>query len=47
MKLSTTSVLAEISDKVAEDMLYVELGSNGLGVSLHGQLIELRDERLR
>jgi len=47
MKLSTTSVLAEISDKVAEDMLYVELGSNGLGASLRGQLIELRDKRLR
>ena len=36
-----------MSDKADEDMLYVELGSNGLDASLRGQLIELRDERLR
>jgi len=46
-KLSTTSALAEMSDKVDEDMSNVELGSDGLGASLRGQLIGLRDERLR
>ena len=43
-KLSTASVLAEVSDKADKD---VELGSNGLGASLRGQLMELRDEQLR
>jgi len=41
------SVLAEMSDKVDEDVLYVELGSNGFDASLRRQLIELRDEQLR
>jgi len=47
MKLSTTSVSVERSDRVDKDKSYVELGSNGLGASLRGQLIGLRDERLR
>jgi len=46
-KPSPTSVKAEMSDKADEDALYVELGSNGFVVSLRGQLIELRNERLR
>ena len=46
-KLSPTSVLAEMSDKADEDLLYIELGSNGFDVSLRGQLLELRIERLR
>jgi len=43
----TTNVLAEMSDKADEDMLYVKLSSNGLGASLRGQLIKLRNESLR
>jgi len=46
-ELSPTSVLAEMSDKADEDVLYVDLGLNGFDASLHGQLIELRNERLR
>jgi len=46
-KVSPTSVLAEMSDKADDDVLYVELGSNGYDVSLRGRLIELRNERLR
>ena len=39
-----------MSDKAGEDLLYVELGSNGFDLSLNslrGQLIELRHERLQ
>jgi len=46
-KLSPTSVLAEMSDKANEDMLYVQLGLNGFGASPRGQLLKLRDEQLQ
>jgi len=46
-KLSPTSVLAEMSDKADEDMLYVEPGSNDFDDSPRGQLLEVQDEQLQ